>query len=269
MNQILLTITASMFYALATLLLALGFSQNATPAPNPHRNNAKSHLFSIIVALGLHALLLSGLLFTPQGLSFGFFNSLTLFAWIIAIASIIIGLRNRLEYIGLIVFPICIISMALALIFPATHTRPPDLSLLLEIHILLSILAYCLLSLAGLLALILAVQDYQLHQRKTGLLADRLPPLQTTEILMFRIITVGFALLTLALISGFMFTEDWFNHKILFSCIAWCVFLILLAGRYLAGWRGRIAIRWTLAGMIALMLAFFGTKLVLEFILGR
>lgn len=269
MNQILLSITASMFYALATLLLALRLSQGPAQDPNPDRQNAKSHLFSTVVALGLHALLLSNILFTPQGLGFGFSNSLTLFAWIIALASIVIGLRNRLEYIGLIVFPVCIVSIVLALVFPATHIRPLDMSLLLEIHILLSILAYCLLSLAGLLALILAAQDYQLHQRKTGTLADKLPPLQTTETLMFRIITMGFILLTLALISGFMFAEDWFNHKILFSCIAWCVFLVLLTGRHLAGWRGRLAIRWTLAGIIALMLAFFGTKLVLEFILHR
>lgn len=264
MNLILLAIASSMFYFLATLLLALRFNQNRM-----ENQVTKSHLFSAIVALLLHALLLGSLLPVAQGINLSFFNSLTLFAWVIGLVGVIVGVRNKLEFIGLIIFPICFISIILALAFPGPVLRPVDLSLLLDIHILLSIVAYGLLSSAALLALVLALQDYQLHQHKTGRLGNLLPPLLSVERLMFQLIMAGFGLLTLALITGFMFTADWFNHKILFSCLAWLVFLVLLIGRYVAGWRGRKAIRWTLGGVLALMLAFFGTKLVVEFILGK
>lgn len=250
-----------MFYFLTTVLLSLRFKQNL-----PENQVTKSHLFSAIVALLLHALLLGSLLPVPQGIDLSFFNSLTLFAWVIALVGLLVGTRNRLEFIELIIFPVCIVSIVLALTFPEP-VRPAGLTLLLDIHILLSIVAYGLLSSAALLALVLALQDYQLHHHKTGRLGNLLPPLLSVERLMFQLIMAGFGLLTLALITGFMFTTDWFNHKILFSCLAWLVFLVLLVGRYAAGWRGRKAIRWTLGGVMALMLAFFGTKLVLEFIL--
>ncbi|HEX7028421.1 MAG TPA: cytochrome c biogenesis protein CcsA [Gammaproteobacteria bacterium] len=264
MNQILLAIASGMFYLLATLLLALQFKQN-----RPENQVTKSHLFSTAVALLLHALLLGSLLPVSQGINLSFFNSLTLFAWVIALVGLVVGLSNRLEFIGLIIFPICIVSMILALTFPGPVTRPVDFTLLLDIHVLLSIVAYGILSSAALLALVLALQDYQLHHHITGRLGNLLPPLLSVERLMFQLIMAGFGTLTLALITGFMFTTDWFNHKILFSCLAWLVFLVLLIGRYVAGWRGRKAIRWTLGGVLALMLAFFGTKLVMEFILSR
>lgn len=264
MNQILLAIASGMFYFLATLLLALRFNRGRAES-----QVTKSHLFSAIVALLLHALLLGKILPVAQGIDLSFFNSLTLFVWVIALISVIVGMRNKLEHLGLIIFPLCIASIVFALAFPSPAPHPVDFSVLLDIHILLSITAYGLLSSAALLALVLALQDYQLHHHKTGRLGNLLPPLLSVERLMFQLIMAGFGLLTLALVTGFMFTADWFNHKILFSCLAWLVFLVLLIGRHAAGWRGRTAIRWTFGGILALMLAFFGTKLVLEFILAR
>jgi ABC-type uncharacterized transport system permease subunit len=264
MNQILLAIASSMFYFLATLLLAMRLNQDRAES-----QVTKSHLFPAFIALALHVLVLWEILPVPHGLNLSFFNSLTLFAWVIALISILVSMGNKLEYIGVIIFPLCITSIVLALVFPDSTFRPVTFSALLDIHILLSILAYGLLSCAALLALVLAAQDYQLHHHKTGRLGNILPPLLSVERLMFQLIVAGFGLLTLAVITGFMFAEDWFNHKILFSCIAWLVFLVLLIGRYAAGWRGRTAVRWTLGGILALMLAFFGTKLVFEFILAR
>ncbi|EDN66789.1 Cytochrome c assembly protein [Beggiatoa sp. PS] len=86
-------------------------------------------------------------------------------------------------------------------------------------------------------------------------------------------IAVGFGFLSLSLISGMVFLEDIFAqhlvHKTALSIVAWCVFAILLFGRWRYGWRGKTAIRWTLSGFVALMLAYFGTKMVLELILHR
>ena len=97
----------------------------------------------------------------------------------------------------------------------------------------------------------------------------------TLEALLFRILTLGFVLLTLTLATGFVFSEELFgkavrfNHKTVFGIISWVIFAALLYGRYAWGWRGRKALRWTLAGFAALLLAYVGSMFVLEVILGR
>ncbi|MGH8472324.1 MAG: cytochrome C assembly family protein, partial [Gammaproteobacteria bacterium] len=100
-----------------------------------------------------------------------------------------------------------------------------------------------------------------------------LPPLQTLEGLMFQHIGAGFFLLSLSLMSGMMFLNDIFAqhlvHKTVLSLVAWLVFAVLLFGRWRYGWRGRTAIRCTLGGFASLMLAYFGSKVVLELILHR
>ncbi|HET6592901.1 MAG TPA: cytochrome c biogenesis protein CcsA, partial [Xanthomonadales bacterium] len=104
---------------------------------------------------------------------------------------------------------------------------------------------------------------------------SQLPPLLTMEKLLFRIIWAGFILLTATLVTGVVFTEELFgkaaklNHKTLFGVVSWIIFAALLCGRHVYGWRGRVAVRWTLAGFLALVLAYVGSKFVLEVILGR
>jgi ABC-type uncharacterized transport system permease subunit len=145
-------------------------------------------------------------------------------------------------------------------------------------------LAYSLFTLAALHALLMAVVERRLHggagakrtglQPMNGLLAN-LPPLLTLEALLFRIIGLGFVLLTLTLVSGAVFSETLFdqairlNHKTLFAIVSWLIFAALLAGRYFYGWRGRVALRWTLAGFITLLLAYVGSRFVLEVVLQR
>ena len=102
-----------------------------------------------------------------------------------------------------------------------------------------------------------------------------LPPMQTMEQLMFQLIALGFFLLTLTLISGIFFSEALFGkplvftHHIVLSLFAWLAFAILLIGRWRFGWRGRNAIRWTLGAFGLLVLAYFGSKFVLEILLHR
>jgi ABC-type uncharacterized transport system permease subunit len=143
----------------------------------------------------------------------------------------------------------------------------------LQIHILISLIAYSMLTIAAVQAVVLAVQDRQLHNHRPGGMMRALPPLQWMEHLLFQLIAVGFVLLTLALGTGFVFLQDIFAqhlvHKTVLSIAAWLVFAVLLWGRARFGWRGRTAIRWTLGGFFALMLAYFGSKLVLELVLHR
>jgi ABC-type uncharacterized transport system permease subunit len=265
MNNTLLGIIAAFLYAAATLLLTMRFRR----VKSNETASISSQLVLIGLALLFHAALLMRLLFHTDGINLGFFNSLTLFAWLCLIVGLTVSIKQSIQHIALALMPFNIITIILALaLTPADHIIHAP-STLLQIHIMLSIFSYCLLSIGALLAILLSLRDYQLHNHRPGQIAQTLPPLQTLENIMFKLIAAGFILLTMALASGFIFTDDWFNHKIVFSCIAWLVFLILLCGRYLAGWRGRTAIRWSIGGIVLLMLAFFGTKLVLEIILQR
>jgi ABC-type uncharacterized transport system permease subunit len=121
----------------------------------------------------------------------------------------------------------------------------------------------------------LSIQERQLRHKQPGGFMRTLPPMQTMEQLMFQLITLGFALLTLTVISGIFFSEAvfgkplMFTHHIVLSIFAWLAFAILLVGRWRFGWRGRNAIRWTVSGFTLLALAYFGSKFVLEILLGR
>jgi ABC-type uncharacterized transport system permease subunit len=140
-------------------------------------------------------------------------------------------------------------------------------------HILLSALAAGLLSVAAILVLLLAAQSARLRERRPlGLLAA-LPPMETLEAAVFRAVLGGFVLLSLSLLSGFLFIQDLFAqhlvHKTVLSIIAWCIFGVLLLGRHRFGWRGRQALRFLLAGYVTLALAYFGSRFILEGLLGR
>ena len=93
--------------------------------------------------------------------------------------------------------------------------------------------------------------------------------------MLFRMIALGFALLTLTVLTGVVFGEEVFgralrwDHKTIFSLVAWAVFGTLLAGRYARGWRGRTALRLTLGGFGLLLLAYVGSRFVLEVVLHR
>ncbi len=143
----------------------------------------------------------------------------------------------------------------------------------IAIHVILSIIAYSLLTIASLQAVFLAYQNHLLKTKQHITQTRFLPPLQTMESLLFELLWAGEILLTLAIISGFWFLEDMFAqhliHKTVFAIAAWSIYAGLLWGRHFRGWRGNKAIRWTLAGFISLMLAYFGTKIVLEVILHR
>ena len=183
------------------------------------------------------------------------------------------SLFEPVENLGIPVFMLAALSIALLLVNPEQHLLTGTASWQLEAHILTSLLAYSILGLAVIQSILLAVQDRHLHNRQPGGFIRALPPLQVMESLLFQMIATGYALLTLALVTGILFLEDIFAqhlvHKTVLSIIAWLVFGILLWGRWRFGWRGRVAIRWTIGGFVFLMLAYFGSKFVLELVLNR
>jgi len=139
--------------------------------------------------------------------------------------------------------------------------------------VLFALLGFSVLCVAALLAILLALQERALRMRRFDGIVRALPPLTLTEALMFQLIAAGFALLTLALLSGILFVDNLFAqhliHKTALSIAAWLVFGVLLFGRWRYGWRGRRAVQLTLAGMGLLLLAYFGSRFVLELVLRR
>ena len=132
------------------------------------------------------------------------------------------------------------------------------------IHILLASLAFIVLCLAALQAGLLAIQEKQLHHKRLTGIIQRLPPLQTMETWLFRLVTIGFIILSGLLLSSallFDMTPKLFQ-KTFVSLIAWGIFAGLLLGRYYFGWRGKVAIRATMGGVIILIIIYFGSRML-------
>ncbi len=260
---------AALLYLVTGGLLGLRLSHAGS-----RTTQSKGKLLGVAaMALLLHGLVLFQAVLHPEGMNLGFFNALSFTSWLIILVFALSALVRPVENLGIILLPAAAIAVILALIFPSERIISDSNQWPLELHIITSILAYSLLALAAVQALLLAVQDRRLRNRHPGGFIRGIPPLTTMESLLFQMIGAGFVLLGLALLTGLLFLEDIFAqslvHKTTLSIVAWVVFGILLWGRWRFGWRGRTAIRWTLGGFAALMLAYFGSKLVLELLLQR
>lgn len=233
-----------------------------------------------VVALAAGALLLHGAVLYVDlirgDLNLGITHSASLIAWAVTALFLLAVLFEPVDSLGIVILPLSAVSVFVAWQWPGAASAvlsgatPAQTS-----HIIISMLAYSLLSVAVVQSLVLAFQERALHRRQAGGFLRNLPPLETMERLLFRMIAVGFLLLTLTLVSGVFFSEQVFGkplrftHHIVLSIVAWAVFGTLLIGRWRFGWRGRIAVRLTLAGFMLLVLGYFGTKFVLEVLLNR
>lgn len=225
-------------------------------------------------ALVLQAAALSLQIFHHDSLRIGLAESVSLFAWQSALTLWVFSLREPLESLGLVLYPL----VGLCAVFGVlTSNIRGDLIPIgdwhLEVHIIISLLAAGILSIACIQALALAVLERVLHHHRGRIdLLRRLPPLQTMEQLLFRMVFTGFFLLSMTLLSGLLFVHNLIAQhlaqKTALSFVAWFIFGMLLWGRRRYGWRGRTAIRWVLSGYVTLVLAYFGSKLFIELVLG-
>lgn len=224
------------------------------------------------LALPLHLIAVHGQIYQPDGLDLGLFNMLSLVGWLIATLAILVNLYRPILGIVLVAFPIAALGILASLFLKAPYTPLTHLPKGAESHILLSVLAYAVLMIAALQACLISIQDHQLRGKKRTFLAA-LPPLQTMESMLFEMLAAGFALLSLAIITGFLTLDNMFAqhvvHKTVFTLAAWLIFAILLTGRRFMGWRGQTAIRFTIAGFLLLLVGFYGSKVVLELILHK
>lgn len=269
MNILALGITAIMLY----LAAASGIAVKVFRGPAEQQALRLPMLGLGFLAIALHAIILYKNIITGAGLNLGVSNAASLVAWLIALLILTASFRRPLENLAVILLPIAALAIGLELLFPGHRLLPENAPMGLQVHVTLSLLSYSLLTIAAVQAVFLAIEDSLLRQRRALGVMHVLPPLQTLESLMFQLIGTGFFLLSLSLISGLMFLNDIFGqhlvHKTVLSVVAWLVFAVLLWGRAHFGWRGRTAIRYTLTGFISLMLAYFGSKVVLELILER
>ena len=262
------------------LLLVLSFKAKSGVESGLYSALVQAAIFVILV---IHGLQLHDSVFTPQGFVFGFAQDLSLIAWV--------GLAfywfqswflpiSSLRWMALMFALIC---ASLPSIFPGTLISPKAVSdPWFKGHFVVYTVSVGLLSLAAMHAILMSVQDRALHRQlaiiPNGRLAhwlEDLPPLMTMESLLFNLLYVGFALLSLTVFSGLLFSQTLFgkplvfDHKTVFALVSWFLFAGLLIARWRVGLRGRAAIRWVLSAYTALLLAYVGSRFVVEVILQR
>lgn len=230
---------------------------------------------AVLLPILLHGYLLYKNLFIDGEMNFGLIYSISLILWVTMLVYWVGRFFYPIASLQTLVLPLAAIGALLPVLFPAAHVQPKNTSLVFEAHIVMAVLAYSLFLIAVLHAALMSLVEKRLHHAMLPRVLQTLPPLLTMETLLFRIITVGFVLLTLTLASGITFSEELFGkpwqltHKMVFGFMSWGVFGVLLMGHYFYGWRGKMAIRWTISGFVLLVLAYIGSKFVMEVLLHR
>jgi len=263
---ILVHVVAAALYAVAAWAHWPGV-RRATPRSFPLT-------WMIPLALIAHAAALVPAVATSQGYDFSLANAVSMVAALCVLVTLATGFLRTLPAGAAVVLPVAAIATLLPVVWHNPHRFPYAGEPWAAVHVAVALLAYAFLLVAALTALLMAGLEKRLHR---GLSADggATPPLLTLERYLFRLVGAGFVLLTLTVASGALFSEQVFGrpftltHKSLFSILAWITFGALLAGRWRFGWRGPQATNWIIAGTVMLVLAYLGSKFVLEVLLGR
>lgn len=279
------------FYVVAHAIVAAGYlglawqgwrsltAPAAADAVAPARTADRWLLPVLTVA---HGVLLAHGMLDGEVFRFGFALALSATLWLAVVILWVETFFVPMRMLYPMVLPAAALAAALPLVFGgapigAGAANPGAFRL----HLLVAIFANSLLTIAALHALLMAALDRRLHAGAAGAPAveggvfRHAPPLLAMERLLFQLIAAGFVLLTATVVSGVLFSEQLFGralrfeHKTVFALAAWVVFGGLLVGRWGFGWRGRVALRWTLIGFVMLVLAYVGSRFVLEVVLGR
>jgi ABC-type uncharacterized transport system permease subunit len=238
---------------------------------------ARWWLLQTMFAVGLvsHGLALGQSLFGGDGLNIGFSHAISLIVWLVMAAYFLIGFDNPfLKLSARYIAPVAMLAVLLPVLMPGQRIVNYA-GLAFKLHFVVAILAYALFTVAALHSLFMLYLEKSLHQGALPASMQGLPPLLRIERLLFQLLFVAFALLTLTLASGVFFSETLFgkafqmSYKTVFAVFSWVIFGGLLFGHWKFGWRGRVAIRWTLIGFALLLLSYVGSKFVLEIILKR
>lgn len=281
--SILFHILAGLAYAVLGIhfwYAVLGKSNSSNHSACPI--NMAGHIL-IILALCLHAIGLSQAIIVKTGLHIGWALALSVALWLGMIIFWVESFLLKIEGLLLLLLPSAAIACILAAVFPNGYLIPHADNDWLRIHLLISMAAYALITIAAIHAALMTIIDKYLHKPfstsgQTSWVASvisAMPALLVLEKLLFRMIWIGFVILSLSVFSGIIVSMSISNqflptdHKTVFTLLSWFTFGVLLIGRHLYGWRGRVALRWTLLGFAFLLLSYTGSRFVLEIILQR
>lgn len=243
----------------------------------PRYSSQSGMLLIVAVATGItgmlwHAWTLWIVILVPEGISLSIGNTASFIGLQLALIALIGSAESTLRGLagGLLMLAALVAIMTGGQLPPETGSA---MSWQIQSHILISLFAYGLLTVGAIVALYALIQEKRLHSGKLSSVNQLFAPLETTEKLLFSITTTGFLVLLVAVSSGFAFVDNLFAqhlvHKTALSILALLIFGFLLAGRRFAGWRGKRAFYLYLWGFLFLCLAYFGSRFVLEEVLGR
>ena len=230
--------------------------------------NTKLSTLLAIGALLLHLLILSNNILIAPGQNMSMLNVASLIAWLIALSMTLASFTMANIILLPVVYGFTALVVLFTLLIPDTYIVHIEVRPALLVHITIALFAYGSLMIATLYALQLSYISARLKQKQASLLHSSLPPLMAVERIFFKLLLVGTVLLTLSLLSGFVFLDNMFTkeqaHKTVLSLLAWLVYGAVLAGHHKLGWRGRPVIIATLIGSVLLTLAYFGSRFVKE-----
>ncbi|GAB6034763.1 cytochrome C assembly family protein [Galenea microaerophila] len=257
------------FAALASLLYLYGFARLWRAVTHPGKTLSTQVLnWTIGGALLCHTLALGQTLWVNHQLDLQLSNILSAIAWLSVALLLLLNRKQPVFILGLFIFPLS----SLFTLTPLFLDEPYLLPLNIGIHIVLSVGAYSLLTLATAQAILYSIQERRFRQKKVGAILNILPPLQVMEKLLIQLVISGFILLTLALLSGLFFVQDMFAqhliHKTFFAILAWLVYAFFLSGHFHRGWRGQKAAKFILWAYVFLSLSYIGTQMIILAIYG-
>ncbi len=232
-----------------------------------HRLSVRKPWFVLACfAILLHAFVIYRLVDVHGLQNLTYINVTTLIAWMICLITLLTAFYQPIANLSVFLFPFAIFSILLAIVFPGHHLIATDASPEMLVHIWLAVIAFSVLAIAAIQAVFMALQQKLLRLKRLDKFLQALPPVETMERVLFRLIMTGFVLLSAMLATSFIFFNDVLSppwlHQTILSLLAWLVFAFILFGRYFFGWRGKVAIRWTCFGVLLLVLAYFGTALL-------
>ena len=262
-----LSVLAFIFYLTTVVLVGMKVINSANIPPIAVR-------VSWLVALALHLLVIVPSLLSADGLNLALLTAGSLVMLIVSAVLFFSCLYKPLDLIAIWILPITATLVLINFIGVTDSSRIIAIdNFTIQLHIVSSLLAYSVLLIASAIAIMFHVQNRLLRQGKTSTSFRILPPLDATEYFLFHLVTLGLVLLTISLITGWLYHDDLFAqhlvHKTVLSVAAWILLLVLLGGRLLFGWRERKVVQFIMLGTLLLVLAYSGSKLVLEVILDR
>ncbi|WP_158968270.1 inner membrane protein YpjD [Paraglaciecola sp. L3A3] len=260
----LLELVCFVLYLLTSGIIVTGMFQEQGP-------NKPLAAMTIGIAIVLHSFILKNTVFVELGQNMSILNVASLVGWLISVTMLVASFKVANTILLPVVYGFTGVIVILSQLMPDAHVMQVSVQPTLLVHVSLALFAYACLGIAFLYALQLSYINLRLKEKNASLLHSSLPPLMDVEHILFKLLLVGTVLLTLSLVSGFMFLDNMFAkeqaHKTVLSLLAWLVYSVILFGHAKFGWRGKSVISFTIIGGFLLTLAYFGSRFVREVLL--